>query len=323
MIKKLYVENFKSIKKLELPLNRINIFIGEPNTGKSNILETIGLLSMLGYAPSSLKDFIRFQRVVDLFFNKQITSGIEIQTDEPNHHTTIEFANNNLKFLTWDGNRYDYDMRGDFRKIQGNSDLNWYKQFKYYLFKKDVIFGQDNYEGLTPPYGSNLPSLIYSNSDIQIIFDQLMSEFLYEPVVDPYDDEIKVMKRATNLKVLLPYEVISEGLKRLFFFKTAIHSNKDSIITMEEPESYLFPYYVSNFAESLGMKKDKNIYLIATHNIYFLHSILEKTPKKDLNVFITHIENDSTNVKCLSNNELMNLFDEDPFHRISTMVHGG
>ena len=45
MIKNLEIENFKSIKHLKLDCKPINVFIGEPNTGKSNILETLGVLS--------------------------------------------------------------------------------------------------------------------------------------------------------------------------------------------------------------------------------------------------------------------------------------
>ena len=47
MIKNLEIKNFKSIKHLKLDCKRINLFIGEPNTGKSNILETLGILSHL------------------------------------------------------------------------------------------------------------------------------------------------------------------------------------------------------------------------------------------------------------------------------------
>jgi len=46
MIQKLQIRNFKSMKALDLKCSRINVFIGEPNTGKSNILETIGLLHL-------------------------------------------------------------------------------------------------------------------------------------------------------------------------------------------------------------------------------------------------------------------------------------
>jgi AAA15 family ATPase/GTPase len=46
MITKLFIKNFKSVKEAELECSKINVFIGEPNTGKSNILETIALLHL-------------------------------------------------------------------------------------------------------------------------------------------------------------------------------------------------------------------------------------------------------------------------------------
>jgi len=36
MIKKLHVKNFKSEKDLDIDCSRVNILIGEPNTGKSD-----------------------------------------------------------------------------------------------------------------------------------------------------------------------------------------------------------------------------------------------------------------------------------------------
>ena len=48
MISHLSIENFKSIRKLDLNCKKINIFIGEPDTGKSNILEALGVLSWCG-----------------------------------------------------------------------------------------------------------------------------------------------------------------------------------------------------------------------------------------------------------------------------------
>ena len=43
MIRKIQIENFKSIKKMKLDLGRVNVFIGENGSGKSNILEAIAL----------------------------------------------------------------------------------------------------------------------------------------------------------------------------------------------------------------------------------------------------------------------------------------
>lgn len=42
---KLSIENYKSIKKLSLPLTNINVFIGANGCGKSNILEAVALLA--------------------------------------------------------------------------------------------------------------------------------------------------------------------------------------------------------------------------------------------------------------------------------------
>ncbi len=58
IIKDLRVSNFKSIKTLELDCKRINIFIGAPNVGKSNILEALSLFSIpiLKVQKTNLKD---------------------------------------------------------------------------------------------------------------------------------------------------------------------------------------------------------------------------------------------------------------------------
>ena len=47
MIEEIKIKNFKSIKDLTLNCNKINVFIGKPNVGKSNVLEAIGLLPSL------------------------------------------------------------------------------------------------------------------------------------------------------------------------------------------------------------------------------------------------------------------------------------
>jgi predicted ATP-dependent endonuclease of OLD family len=58
VITKLKIERFKSIRALALDCRRINLFIGEPNVGKSNILDALGLLSWCGSQGRSLKQFV-------------------------------------------------------------------------------------------------------------------------------------------------------------------------------------------------------------------------------------------------------------------------
>lgn len=42
MIKSFGIKNFKSVKNLSLECKKVNLFIGEPNVGKSNIIEALG-----------------------------------------------------------------------------------------------------------------------------------------------------------------------------------------------------------------------------------------------------------------------------------------
>ncbi|HDM77221.1 MAG TPA: hypothetical protein ENG51_12260, partial [Deltaproteobacteria bacterium] len=85
MIKTLTIRNFKSVKQLKLDCGEINLFIGEPNTGKSNILEALGLLSWCGFLSSPLKDYVRFSVVQDLFYDgiPDVPVVIEVEGDVP------------------------------------------------------------------------------------------------------------------------------------------------------------------------------------------------------------------------------------------------
>jgi energy-coupling factor transporter ATP-binding protein EcfA2 len=49
MIRTLKIESFKSLVKLELELGRVNVFIGANGSGKSNLLEAIGILGAAAF----------------------------------------------------------------------------------------------------------------------------------------------------------------------------------------------------------------------------------------------------------------------------------
>ena len=45
MIKTITIKNFKSITAADLPLGNVNVFIGANGSGKSNILEAVGMVA--------------------------------------------------------------------------------------------------------------------------------------------------------------------------------------------------------------------------------------------------------------------------------------
>ena len=52
MLNTIKVEAFKSLEKVEINLGRVNVFIGANGSGKSNLLEAIGVLSAADAAPT-------------------------------------------------------------------------------------------------------------------------------------------------------------------------------------------------------------------------------------------------------------------------------
>ncbi|QXO95666.1 AAA family ATPase [Methanospirillum purgamenti] len=125
MISNLSIENFKSIKKLGLKCRKVNIFLGEPNTGKSNILEALGILSWCGqsdykknkshllndcsgfpsYPPEKQKSYgvhqipgifsyVRFEKMQNLFFKYQIDNPVSISIRESSNSITNSHIQN-------------------------------------------------------------------------------------------------------------------------------------------------------------------------------------------------------------------------------------
>jgi len=107
----------------------------------------------------------------------------------------------------------------------------------------------------------------------------------------------------------LPYSLLSDTLRRMVFNLAIILGNKKMVIALEEPETHTFPLYVKYLAEKIARDDRGNQYFISTHNPYFLISLLEKAPKKDVNVFITSLENYETKVRMLTDEQKEEILD--------------
>jgi AAA15 family ATPase/GTPase len=80
-IQNIEIQNFKSIKHCVIDgCKRINVFVGAPNVGKSNILEAMGLCSLIeGNSRSQfLDDYVRYEKVNSLFYQKKIDEGFVV-----------------------------------------------------------------------------------------------------------------------------------------------------------------------------------------------------------------------------------------------------
>lgn len=306
MITKLGIQNFKSIKDLNLNCKRINIFIGEPNTGKSNILESIGLLSYGFHScrDGDIRDFVRFESMKDLFYDHNLGNKIRIKYRIYEAATSVELS---VKFKngTFEGVLGARNGGRDaFQLSYDGTGTRWTSQrlnfFKFYRFVRKQRFSDQRSEFLIPPNGDNLLAIILVNKELKTLLKQLFDRFGLRLVLEPEESKIKVQKQLEDIIIAFPYSLTSETLQRLVFYLTAIYSNQNSTIVFEEPEAHAFPYYTKYLAEIIALDKNKNQFFIATHNPYLLISVLEKTPKDEVNIFVVHFENYQTKVEALT-----------------------
>jgi len=309
MISKLIIRNFKSILELKITCKKLNIFIGEPNSGKSNILEALALKSQNSVAGESLNgDIFRFKTISDLFFDFNINNPIEVITDEGT--TKLEYA------LLPDGSpvnqfnyyfNYEADKNKPYRLSHdgkvSNHGIVRKTDFRYYEFKRLTGFSLGYLPHLSVPHGDNLPSLLLSNSDLK----KWVSEFLKSRditlTLKPAENDLLGSKLINGEIYSYPYLALSETLQRIIFYILAIKSNKSSILLLDEPDSNTFPLYTKMLAERIALDKT-NQFFIATHNPYLLLSLIEKSKEEDIALFVTKMKNYQTFATCLDNKKL-------------------
>ena len=329
MLQNIVINNFKSLKNLIIDCSKINIFIGEPNTGKSNILESIGLISSLYHG--KLPDFIRLDNMSNLYYNQDIDSIINMIFEFDKYKLDIEIYFENGRHIG-DMIHKKKDEKADLFKTeifkfdtsgQGFTMRdNLFKQFKYYKFNERQWYKNQDTEFLNPPFGNNLNAIIRTRNNIRNIVSDIYNKFEYRTIIEMPESELKIFKDLKDVIISFPYFLTSDTLQRIVFYLAAIKSNKNSILTFEEPESHAFPYYTRYLAESISLNKNNNQYFISTHNPYFLISILEKTDKDKIAVFVTYIKDYITKVKRLKNNDIEDILNNviDPFMNIDKYI---
>jgi hypothetical protein len=311
MIKQLEIKNFKSIKHLKLKCKRVNLFIGEPNTGKSNILEALGFLSHICYG--NLRDFVRFETMIDLFYdrnlemNNNINVLIDGRTFEVSFKDGVFHGDYSSIETPFKIRIFNYDYKGG-RASTHHKDFS---KFKFYRFFPMQNFPDKRSEFLLPPRGPNLLAVILAHKELRHILMQIFNKFGFEIALRPHEGKIDIQKRLQdNILISLPYYTASDTLQRIVFHLTAIHSNKQSVLIFEEPEAHAFPYYTKYLAERIAVDTNDNQYFISTHNPYFLLSLMEKTPKDEIAVFITNMKNYQTKAKTLSEDDMKEVLEK-------------
>lgn len=322
-LKRVSISNFKSLKLLTLSdCRRINVFIGRPNVGKSNILEALALFDvpyMVNSSGKSLRNLVRIENTADLFHNGNSSAPATVTTDCS--LIQVSRATNN-------GISVDIDTKGETVKYLFSQSLTLTTKkdpaalpdILAYFFQKRFSPESSNVGFLLPPSGGNLMETVASLPELKSNLAELFHGYGLKMMFDSGSQEIKAMRENGLDMFLVPFNSLADSLQRLIFYKAAIESNRNKVICFEEPEAHTFPPYITNVVNDI-MAGKSNQYFITTHSPYVLGSLLESAGD-DLAVYVVDMRNGETVIHRLSDPQLQEAYDNgiDIFYNLETYL---
>lgn len=330
------IKNFKSIRQARVEdCRRVNVFIGYPNVGKSNILEALSGFSFLNektFSAPSLQKLIRYNSFTDLFFNREVAESINVRIN----------GEDNLTFLLVDLERLDIIITGQgpvqklnngISKREGMTHFvgifspSGHNQFRHlqelehsgkslvrmYKFKSDVVYQTGRSLALSIPFGENL-------GDIFEVYPNFAKE-CNEVLVD-YGLNIEIEKRGGQSKPLLrkllrsgvtmsiDWDLIADTIQRVFFYQAAIKTNQNNVLLFEEPEAHMFPPYISKFTTDIIQDENRNQFFIATHSPFVLNDFMENLTDNEFSIFVVGFKKETgeTVIRRLADEEITEIY---------------
>jgi len=330
LIQNITIENFKSIKKLEMKnCARINLIIGKPNVGKSNIIEALSVFSLTHLEWKTnrlLTNTIRIEELSHIFYDGDSSkpSRIEIGIEEAildyqrgigleinisnnqgkRRHMAIptllkrkgvDIATNSIGLAISENKEFEIEE-------QEIDDPEFFSIVKRYIFKDGAGSKGYNYDKLLlPPFGENLYDILLVETKLRKEIESLFLKYGLKLAQDIPSKSLKIFKDSGTDVVILPYTAMADTLQRVIFFKTAIASNANSVLLFEEPEAHAFPSYISKITNEV-IDSESNQFFITTHSPYVLNDFLENR-ELDLAIYIVNYKNHETIIKRLTNEE--------------------
>jgi len=322
-IKYVHINNFKSIVNLELEdCRRINLFIGYPNVGKSNVLEALSLFSIpFLKGGENLNKLVRVENAVELFHSSSKQNVCTIGTNLKKLELLITPPYFQI-FHDKDGKGILYSFVEDLKLFEKSpytdsedGEVKFYDEsnIKRYTFNPRNEWKSDNESQLLPPFGENIIDVLSYNQNMVDVLNFIKKEFEksgLQLVLNKKDKSILVQRNVSKeVVLLLPYSSIADTLQRVIFYKTAIASNQNSVLLFEEPEAHAFPPYIANIMQDI-IEAKTNQFFIVTHSPFVVNDFLEyEHLRRETSIYLFDFKNDQTTVKRLTDEEMDEIYE--------------
>lgn len=340
----LEIKNFKSIKHLKTDCKRVNVFIGKPNVGKSNILEAIGLLGA-SYSRNEkklLSEFIRYEEISNLFYDDDLLNKIEVNTDKA--RAVMRYHTNNINqadLIIGKGKWIDEltelkentgQIHDSFARMKNNNNTDSTPKYiePYYV---SILSDGAASRGVQDLLLSTTNPIKKFHFEHLKSFSNKFPNYLLPPSGDNLftivDHNKELRKEIADIFSEYGLQFVAYKKENKFEIEKNIdgYINKFHYSSIADTFQRLIFYYAvidSNKNSVLILEEPEvhsfppytkelseriinstdNQFFITTHSPYLLQNLISSLDSSELNVYITYFENYETKIKKLSEDDL-------------------
>lgn len=309
-IKTISIRNFKSLENLQIKgCKTFNLFIGRPNVGKSNIIEALSCMAIPYLYPmkKSLQSIFRIERASALFYNGNVAQPIEVKVGDYG----VQLLNTSSSKVSVRVMHLEDTQPISIVDLKVKKGIDEYPHFKPYSYDAHAHadwHAQVDMPFLCPWDGNNMMQVLQQNETIKQYFVNLLKEYDLQLTMDVAAQEVRILKPLSDTtSFIIPYMALADSIKRLMFYKTAVESNRDSVLMFEELEAHAYPPYISRIAQNI-IQNPSNQYFITTHSPYVVNEFLEDT-SLDVAIHLVDYKGGKTIVKTLSDKEMKEVYE--------------
>ena len=322
---RLRIRNFKSIREMDITLGRVNVIIGPMGTGKSNILEALGMLGRFQTQdPWDMRGTVRHRMIRDLFHGQDPGAALRVSLDT----ARVAVVQKGLHYAGYGETCYRPGFHGAFELTAGTTRFERMGAaacppgkhegacpvIRFYRFRDEVEWDRSlaahSANWLTPPDGRNLPAVLANWPEFRESLNGRLQADLPRLSVSGEEGWIRFLGPSSRRTIEIPDYMAPDSMVRLALVRAALETNRNAVVVMEEPEERLAPEDIVHTAERIGLDDESgNVHVLSTRSNRFLMGLVAKTRKEDLNVLLAHHDGRQTLLRRMPDGLMPELFE--------------
>ena len=305
MLKSLEIKNFRGISEGYIEgFDRLNVFVGKNNSGKSSILEALAILIDPYNIPHIIKrrGWFGLDSVLSIFRYRNAEEPIEIKGNgiELKIKRGIPFADN-VEFLVKTKNFKEEVIVLDVEHLRLEEKKSTKTEFEVY------IDSDGKHQNFVDVEGKCLESVFIDYKMIQEVglkeaYSKVFEkgykahERLINVINKVYPDviDIRLFSEKIGPEVVfengrVPMYAMGDGFKSAYVTLSFLMNIENGYIIYEEPENYQHPSSRELIVEGICESAKINQIFISTHSIELIDEILE-TADVDVKFFVLELD---------------------------------